>query len=178
MSATGRGAVRAANDFYETPRTAIEAFLPHVSRTESWLDAGCGNGAIGLVLQAHGLTIQGVELDDERASVARTRGLHTTTGDFLSQKWLVGGVIMNPPFSFAEDFVRHALACVGANGRVYALLRLAFLEGQKRASFHREFACDVFVLSRRPSFTRGGTDSAAYAWFAWGLGHGGRLRIL
>ncbi len=47
------------------------------------------------------------------------------------------------------------------------------------AAFPDEFPCDVFVLSRRPSFLGNGmTDSSAYAWFVWGPGRGGRWSLL
>jgi hypothetical protein len=35
----------------------------------------------------------------------------------------------------------------------------------------------VHVLSRRPSFTGGGTDSAAYGWFVWRKGYVGSPRL-
>lgn len=35
----------------------------------------------------------------------------------------------------------------------------------------------LFVTPKRPSFTNGGTDSADYAWFVWGLG-ASAVRIL
>lgn len=82
--------------------------------------------------------------------------------------WIVG----NPPFTGAEAHVRMALreASVG----VAFLLRLAFLESAARIPFWREHpAADVHVLSRRPSFTGSGTDSAAYGWFVWRRGYAG-----
>lgn len=76
--------------------------------------------------------------------------------------WVIG----NPPFNEAQAHVEMALrtATVG----VAFLLRLAFLEGAKRRAFwsqHRP--AEVHVLSERPSFTGGSTDSAAYGWFVW-----------
>jgi hypothetical protein len=52
------------------------------------------------------------------------------------------------------------------------LLRLGFLESSKRLEFWRRWPCrKVFVLAERPSFTGGGTDSAAYALFWWDKVH-------
>jgi hypothetical protein len=40
-------------------------------------------------------------------------------------------------------------------------------------------ACDVYVLSKRPSFSGNGkTDATAYAWFLFGPGRGGRWQVL
>lgn len=91
-------------------------------------------------------------------------------GDFLSfpaplgdTDWIVG----NPPYSEAEAHVRRALDLQPRRGAAF-LLRLAFLESEKRAAFWREHRPSaVYVLTRRPSFTGGGTDSAAYGWFIW-----------
>lgn len=80
-------------------------------------------------------------------------------------------VLGNPPFAHAEEHVRAALDVVMPGGRVAFLLRLAFLEGQKRAAFWRVFGPEsVHVLVKRPSFTGGGTDSAAYGFFIWRRG--------
>ena len=94
------------------------------------------------------------------------------SGDFTSIPapaepfdWVIG----NPPYSHAEAHVRHALTLAP---RVAFLLRLAFLESEKRAPFwHEHPAAAVYVLSKRPSFTGGGTDSAAYGWFVWNVAH-------
>lgn len=126
----------------------------------------------------------GLEADAQRAQDARASGLAVETRDALeSASWGLQGraVVMNPPFSQAEAFVRRALVEARATAPdwcVAALLRLAWLEGLRRAPFHREHPANVHVLARRPSFTGGGTDSTAYAWFVWGPGPGGRWSIL
>ena len=83
--------------------------------------------------------------------------------------------ITNPPFSLAEEFVRKARTHCR---EVIMLLRLGFLESNKRAEFWRDNPADVYVLSRRPSFTGGPTDSCPYAWFAWGPGRTGQVKVL
>jgi len=80
-------------------------------------------------------------------------------------------VVGNPPYNQALDHVRIALEASGATGM---LLRLGFLAGQKRRAFwdaHPPFA--VHVLSRRPSFTEGGTDASEYAFYEWHRGFTG-----
>lgn len=179
MSSTNRGARRNADDFYATPAWAIDAIMPHLPVGKMRiLDAGAGTGAIAKRLVAHGyISVFGVERDGDRAKACNAAGIDCIRADFLAAPWLCNAVVMNPPFSEAEAFVRHALHCV-AGGHVFALLRLAFLEGRSRVALHREFPSDVFVLPKRPSFTGKGTDSAAYAWFAFGPGYGGRWEIL
>ncbi len=76
--------------------------------------------------------------------------------------WIVG----NPPYAVAEEHVRKA---IGVAPRVAFLLRLAFLESLERIPFWKEHPCrTVWVLSKRPSFTGGGsTDSCPYGFFFW-----------
>lgn len=77
-------------------------------------------------------------------------------------------VVGNPPYKDAREHVEASLEIAGQNGVVAMLLRIGFLAGQKRRSFWAENQPHtVFVLSRRPSFTDGGTDASEYAWFVW-----------
>lgn len=161
MSVAGHnlpGAERQADDFYETPAWVTRAILPHVSLGSFPLDPGAGAGAI----LAEYPNAWGLEIDPGRSGTCRGRGLHCLTRDVLTpEPWafwpgrdtlndLGSGVIMNPPFKLALEFVTRALA--ETRYEVVALLRLAFLESQGRAEFHRQNPADVFVLSERPSF--------------------------
>ena len=154
------------------------------------LDVACGDGAIGAVLKGLGAEVTGVELDPELAAAAREKLDRVFNADFLADPSVADGlghvdlmaadfdaVIMNPPYKQAMEFVQRARKLMGRR-TVAALLRLSFLESQKRRAFWQENPADVYVLSRRPSFTAGGTDSAAYAWFVWSREPGGRLSIL
>lgn len=182
--------MRQADDFYETPAWCVHAILPHLSKADCFIDLGCGTGAIMRAIAKYDDTaeIYGVEQNKERAKVAR--GLVFTddasevfTDDALTRDFehCEGAtVVMNPPYGkgLALAFVKRALEIVGTKGEVAALLRLNWLEGKARKAFHKEHPSDVYVLSRRPSFTGGGTDACAYAWFVWGQGRGGEWAIL
>lgn len=74
-------------------------------------------------------------------------------------------IITNPPFSLALDFLKKSLN--EANTVCY-LLRLNYLGSEKRQPFWMNHPpTDIIILSRRPSFTGGGTDATEYAWFIW-----------
>lgn len=97
------------------------------------------------------------------------------SGDFLDLPNGADWVIGNPPYSHAEPHVRHALTLAP---RCAFLLRLAFLESTKRVAFWRDHQpARVYVLAQRPSFTGGGTDSAAYGWFVWDADHKGATEL-
>ena len=103
--------------------------------------------------------------------------------DFLSLNDVdpaVSSVCTNPPYSLAEDFVRHSRKLY-LNADLVFLLRLGFLASAGRLPLWRDIgAPDVNVLPNRPSFTGNGTDSADYAWFIWppGKRNEGAMRIL
>ncbi len=188
MTATGRSPVRDPRDFYQTPAWSVQAIKPHLQLEQfsQVIDPGCGSGAIGDALETS-LPIIGVEMDPDLARYAR----HTRTyvqvieANYLDpEKVLLTKptknrlVIGNPPYKHALEFVQRSLWLAGLEGTVAFLLRLNWLEGQKRRDWHRSHPCDVYVHSRRPSFTGKGTDACAYAWFVWRPGPAGRVTIL
>lgn len=174
-----------ALEFYETPADATRAILPHLPRASCVLDPCAGRGAIlKEFCRSHRIAI---EINDEHR-VSLEGGLCENEDvvicdafdRYCDRFWADADlVIANPPFSLAQAFVEHALAKCSPGTTLAFLLRLAFLEGKGRAQLHREHPSDVFVFSKRPSFSVDGkTDSAAYAWFVWGPGRGGRWRVL
>lgn len=181
MSATGRnleGNERRADDFYATPAWVTEAILPHLE-VGSVLDPCCGEGAIlDVVRDVWRVETFGIEIDEGRRNTARSRGHDARLDDALIKTtWSsTVNIITNPPYSWAEAFIRRAL--IECEGDIAFLLRLNFLGSQKRAAFHRARPCDVYVLPKRPSFTGGGTDATEYCWMVWGPGRGNRWWVL
>lgn len=188
MSSTNRGAQRRADDFYETPAWVTRAIVPYLAlcACDTVLDPCAGRGALlrgirAQVLPGSRVEFRGLELDADRAACCLAHGLDgVEVADALVAPWPAHRVcVMNPPFSLALEFVQRALDHADASGTVAALMRLAMLASQKRASFWRACPADVYVLPKRPSFTGDGrSDSADYAWFVWGPGRGGRWRVL
>lgn len=184
MSSTNRGSKRSEADFYETPAWCVEWLLKEwqpeyrcVGDVPRILEPCAGRGAIIRAYQDAGL--RGVkwtanENDQERAEAVLRSGLTAKhlcfTSDFLTwprdfvPSTRFDYILTNPPFSLAEEFVRKSL---GLADVVIMLLRLNFLGSQKRAPFLRSNMPDVYILSKRPSFTGKGTDSTEYAWFVW-----------
>lgn len=197
MSATGRGAERRELDFYETPPWATRAVLPLLGLPRRVLDLGCGGGAIRFALRtAWGKDVEicGVEIDKQRAAEA----FEASTADGLQiyddvveadvllsdpGRYAKGFdlVVSNPPYTHAREFVDRARGFLRAGGRIAFLLRVGFAESVERVTWHRDNPCDMHVLSRRPGFypnNPNAKDSAAYGWFLFGPGHGGRWSVL
>lgn len=131
------------------------------------LEPSLGGGAFARAVRARWpkALIQGVDIDPD--APGREHADHLWTGDFRDHPFGSGFslVIGNPPYRDAEAHVEAALALAP---EVAMLLRLGLLAGQKRSAFWRAHPpAVVHVLSRRPSFTGGGTDASEYGWFVW-----------
>lgn len=224
MSATNRGAERRESDAYMTPAWCVEAILPHLgierALTGAWsghvelLDPCCGDGGLlgvaGRYLARFAdpdrWSLRGLEVDEERASVATGRVVALVDDSRLDvnppicvdrRDALLGGswfppcvenarrvVLTNPPYNLAREFADRAIREVYGSGNVFGvvamLLRLNWLAGQKRAEWMRAHTPSVYVLSRRPSFTGMGTDATDYAWMVWSAmtSNRGDIRVL
>ena len=187
MSATRRaGGARRDHDAYATPEWVARLVVPLVPELDDpaavVLDPAAGDGALLAGLGDVRAQRVGFEIRPEACDACRGRGFSCGVADALTIPWApVSAVVMNPPYTLARAFVEHALRETRRGGTVAALLRLAFLEGQARGAWLRGNAPDVYVLSKRPSFTGRGTDSTAYAWFVWRAGvtrTAGRLEVL
>lgn len=171
MSATGRGGVRHEQDFYATPPWCVERICSRLRDGllgRVILDPCCGDGAIlNEVERLLSCTTVGVELDAGRARLAQTLTRYVLVADALVSAWPAHDVVItNPPYSLLHPFLA---SCHERSARTIMLLRLNILGGIKRqALLDKLGAVDVYVLPRRPSFTRTGTDATEYAWFDWG----------
>ena len=123
MSATNRNDLRVLDDYYATPRWAVDAILPHLGDLagKSIVDPGCGDGAILRALPTTA-RLTGIERDPGRAlaamALAQTIGRMTVCNvykaDYLS--WALTRaprqfdlVIGNPPYEFAVEFAAASL---------------------------------------------------------------------
>jgi hypothetical protein len=184
VSATNRGAIRNANDFYPTPAPAIDALLSvlDLSRGPSFLEPCKGDGAIC-----------------DRIPVYPKYACEITEGrDYFKYKphGPFDLIITNPPFSQALEFLQKSLA--EADCVIY-LLRLNFLGSRQRRQFWRDNPpTHLLALAERPVFAwtcrpakgekRGcgaaylpgstnvctcgrrvgpSTDATDYGWFCW-----------
>jgi hypothetical protein len=164
-------------EFFPTPAWATEALLARVTFTNPVWECAAGSGAMADVLAKAGYAVLASDLCD-RGNPSIQSGV-----DFLSVPTVrVGSVITNPPFSLAEEFIAKALDC--ADHRVAMLLRLAFLEGQRRKILWTSTPLEqVLVFSRRLSFGRAvkidenANGKIAFAWFVWTRGFKGEPKI-
>jgi hypothetical protein len=164
------------DDLYETPPEAVCALLAveEIPSGAIW-EPACGPGALVRVLRAAGHEVWATDLVDYASPDQDQSEI-----DFLlehgSAPYFIGSIITNPPFKLADQFVRHALLLCP---RVFMLLRLAFLESERRcAILESGWLKRVYVFRKRlPMMHRAGwngpraSSAMAFAWFCWDRSH-------
>jgi hypothetical protein len=163
---------RESNDFYPTPPYATLELLKKEQFEGSIWECACGDGAISKLLPREKLF----------SSDLYNRGYGISDLDFLNcNDKKTNNIITNPPYKLAQEFVVHALECT--DKKVAMLLKLNFLEGQKRYElFNNTPLKAVYVFSKRLSFDKGnekgkGNGLLAYAWYIWEHSYKGKPYI-
>jgi len=162
---------REKDDYYPTPPAAISALLAVERFDGRILEPCCGDGAISRVLEEAGYEVHSTDLID--------RGYGVGGLDFLSPAYPATGcenIVTNPPYRLALEFVEKSLSLT--SGKVAMLLRLAFLETERRRKlFERTPLARVHVFSRRITMhpagipRNQGKGMIAFAWFVWDHRH-------
>lgn len=154
---------REKDDFYQTPRECTIALLraeaqrmPH----HIW-EPACGDGALASVLEDAGFNVQSTDLVD--------RGYGIGGVDFLmEQRQRAPGIVTNPPFKFADEFIEHAYKLDVSY--MALLLRVTFWAGNTRAElYHRWKPARVLTLGWRPDLFGIGTPDqrCLVMWCVW-----------
>lgn len=187
MSATGRGAVRAVQNFYPTPAWCVRRLLEGLALPGGrWLEPGAGDGAIIRAVNAvrSDVTWTAMELREEcrpalDATLRVKHGNELVIGDFLAppplrepdELWRpiddlgrFAVALGNPPFPLAIPFVEAALRVADV---VVMLLSTGILGSEERASWWPTHAADQLVIPDRISFRGSGSDTTTCAWFVW-----------
>ena len=155
------------DDFYATPPVAVEALLRVEQLPHSIWEPACGDGAIVNVLRAHGHDVYATDLVE--------RGCPDSYPeiDFLMEsKCPCEAIVTNPPFKLAEEFLERSLELCP---RVVFLLRLAFLESERRSYLlDQGWLARVWVFRKRlPMMNRAGWEGRkansgmCFAWFVF-----------
>lgn len=173
------------NHYYPTPLKLAQEVMNRVQKDfmipvgQTVLDPGCGTGIWG---EAYAkidpwAEIWGIDVQDIEYNEAYDQWYKD---NFLS--WSVdfkfGLVIGNPPFKYAEEFVRRSLEFTKNQGLVIFLLRSAFKESAQRwyknnqpGLFQTHCYAKEYQLVQRPGFkpNKHGRNSPehAYSIFVW-----------
>lgn len=177
-----------AHEAYFTPAPVVHALFsdpafPRWGFRGEWIDAGAGQGHLHRVTQEYVLATRWTAV--EPFPIGEMPGAPGFDVRWLKVSWIAdgpflsplvrshardaAGIIMNPPFSLAESFVRAALEETRAV--VICLQRRGWID-EARASFFREYPPDEYVIPWRIRFLRpDGTMHAPFpglcSWFVW-----------
>lgn len=163
MSQRTSGYARRERDDYYTPEWVTETLLPHLPPfAHTVWEPACGSGKMVSVLRKHGLAVCESDID---------RGVDFLKVNQLPDKF-VSGIITNPPFYLATEFIEHALELMKEpGGFVCMLLRTDFDHAKSRQHLFREnisFAKKLVLLKRIKWFENStGSPSYNHAWFIW-----------
>lgn len=168
---------RVDNDFYATPRNAIEAILNEVKLDGSILEPAAGQGHISKLLKEYYPYSEIVSTDliqrEEKFGIPIQGGVDFLTHEF-NRKF--DNVITNPPFNLAQEFIERALKL--SNDKVIMFAKIQLLEGNKRRElFDNTPLKYVYVFSKRVNPLRNGEEldengkpwssTMCFAWFVW-----------
>lgn len=197
MSKTnGKNKIANPNEFYETPAWCTKAILNELHELQlnpnNVLDPCVGTGAIASVVRElypkANIDIIDIEESLIREAIKKIslkekdivnnfeNQIGLPMNNYFISNYLETSlkkdeydlIVLNPPFSLAQEFVEKSIE-LSPNGSVVVLLRLNWLASKKRIAFHKKHPSDIFVLPKRPSFTNDGkTDGTEYAWFCFG----------
>ena len=188
---------RIADDNYATPPLIARWAVAHALKLLGYVDTppyphlrglepACGDTApFGMAMSQKGMQVRLQDLRDVNDAAIRDlwKREHSvdlgprvfvevqTRSDYLTAQMptVYNLIAANPPFKLAEQFVRRAInRDLDGHGVAVFLLRLGFLESKVRAPlFAIRPPSQVHVLTARPSFAHGKTDSTAYGLFFW-----------
>lgn len=165
-------------DCYDTPAVAVHALLKVERLPFRIWEPACGTGNIVKVLRESGRDVIATDLNNRGCPDSLDRI------DFLLPCRFDGvqAIVTNPPFSLAERFVATALERAPL---VIMLLRLAFLESERRSSIleGRGLARIHQFRKRLPMMHRAGWEGRkansgmAFCWMVWDRNHAGPTTI-
>jgi len=167
------------DDLYETHPAAVRALMKAAELPSFIWEPACGPGAIVRTLREGGHTVWATDLADYGCPLSES-GV-----DFLLERQTrvdVEAIVTNPPFKLAGEFVEHALHLCP---RVFMLLRLAFMESERRTGIlDTGKLARVYVFRNRlPMMHRDGwtgnkvSNATAFAWFEWNRAHSGPTEL-
>ena len=173
---------RPEDDYYATDPEALVKFIGQYNadgerlHNQVW-ECACGEGNLSEVLLDLGHTVF--------ATDKVNRG-NNHTFDFVTPTMRIewsGDILTNPPYKTAQEFIESALERVKVGNKVIMLLRIQFLESQRRHEFFKAHPPKyVYVHSSRiqirlnndPSINN---SALCFAWFVWQKGYTGSTTI-
>ena len=172
-------------DGYHTPRVAVETLLRAERLSPRVWEPANGFSRVSRVLRESGRDVFTSDVHAWHAGTERV-------ANFLAERRLPSrfreegcDIVTNPPFVLAREFAEHALSLQHRGDKCCLLLRLQFIEGNKRLDLFRRgqlrrVHAYSFRLPRMHAFgyrgSKGGS-AIAFAWFVFQKGYRGPTEL-
>lgn len=174
---------REENDYYATPPKTTEALLNVMELKGSIYEPACGEGHISEVLKKRYPGSKMYSSDLINRGYGRTE-IDFLTHDYKGEKF--NNIITNPPFRYAEEFIRKSLELT--TDKVIMLCKIQLLESKQRNKLFNETPLKyVYVFANRQATWINGKETnengkpwsttMCLAWYVWEHGYKGRPQI-
>ena len=179
---------RVSRDFYTTNPEAVRKLIRchyHGSLPKGrYLEPCVATGNIADVIKGHGSEVVGVDIEDYGYPGTIVRNFLDWQTDEVFD-----GVITNPPFMLAEQFIRKSLSLIKEHGEAVFFLKIQFLEGEKRRKLFEELPPRwVYINTKRvptwaenqkvdPKTGKPWATTMCSAWYIWEKGWRGEPTI-
>lgn len=163
-------------DFFATPPKAVKALCEQIRFRDNVLEPCCGQGHISKTLESLGYNVSSSDIVYRGFGKKGSHNFFDFTADYMANF----DVITNPPYNQAQSFIEHAIKNTDPVAKIAILLRLSFLESQKRKKLFDSYPLTaVYVFRSRIGCAKNGEFSkdkngelnvpsaVAYAWFLW-----------
>jgi hypothetical protein len=181
MSATNRKKSAKAHDKYPTDIKLVQAvfdmmvehYPQFMTSVGSFLEAGAGRGPFCEVAKTYCRGLRGHPVGVELHPQPERFAYRLVQADYLRWKANMSFDFQatNPPFTWAEDFIRKGLTMLSSpNGMMLYLMRIGVAASVGRTELWEEVVKlkELWMIRRRPNFntTRSGSsDATEYAYF-------------
>lgn len=169
---------REVNDYYATAPEAAEWLLRLEPDLDNIWECACGEGHLAKVFDKAG------KLQCASDLINRGYGIEI---DFLGYNPSFAydtDIVTNPPYKFAEQFIRKALDIVADGHKVCMFLKLTFLESKSRKRLFEQYPPKtIWVSSSRIPCAKNGdfeqypSSAVAYGWYIWEKGYTGNTVV-
>lgn len=176
---------REINDFYATDPEALQMFLDklksdNITLIKNIWECACGQGHLSEVLLKNRFNVFSSDLINRNYDKAT---LIDFLDDNIKRPFDNMCILTNPPYKYAEEFVKKSLSLLKEKEYCIMFLKIQFLEGKSRYNLYQENPPKyVYVHSSRQAcalngeFIKNGKkigSAACYAWYIWEKGFKG-----
>lgn len=177
---------REENDFYATEPVAADLLVKAEALTPCIWECACGAGHLAERFRELGHAVIASDIIERGYPSFVAHDFLTDPPRFALMDETVGAddrfspidIVTNPPFKWAEDFVRRGMEILSPERKLCLFLKLTFLESERRDALFNEFPpARIHVCRRRVKCAKNGAFSqvqsspTCYAWFIWQKGY-------